>query len=200
MGRHFGSLFAIVLSLQYFEFSTANHYIKKNYKWTTQKWYTGSELDISSTVDMLDNLYILGSKKSDAEYLYTIEKIDGLDGHSIWEYSWPANEKRTPKGLCADSDGNIFVVGSSNASLYNSFVNNINNTNDAYVEKWNGTDGQVLWGYQFGTNYSDIAMAVLAVETGNIYVAGTTGGSLFAQKELGDAMFVVEISPTNGSV
>lgn len=75
-------------------------------------------------------------------------------------------------GVAKHSSG-VYVVGDTSGNLHAANKG----SNDAYIRKYN-TSGKLLWGRQFGTNASDNAFNVAADANNNVYVLGTTLGSL----------------------
>jgi Beta-propeller repeat len=118
------------------------------------------------TVDSQGNVYTtMGSN--------FISKYD-TKGNFLW------SSEATPLGVYAyvhdvttGADGYVYMVGVTQGNL-----EGINQGPfDAYLRKYDN-NGQVLWTRQFGTSGSDWANAVTADVSGNIYVTGSTSGSL----------------------
>jgi hypothetical protein len=188
---------SISLIAYFAKFAFAIHNTKYNYKWDIQSWFGGVETDAAMIVDQFDDVYLLGSKFVLGSGVYFVQKVSGNGGRKLWERSWPMNAQKAPKGLCSDNYDAVFIVGSTNVSLYAPITNR---SVDIYYEKWNGTDGTQLWGYQLGTDGRDEAWTCLVIETGQTYIAGTTSANLFGADTLGDAFFVSEINATDGAV
>lgn len=100
-------------------------------------------------------------------------------------------------GDVAVSGSNIYVVGNTGGSLaggsYGSY--------DAFIRKYNSS-GSVVWTKQFGTPAVDNANDVAVDGSGNIYVAGTTYGSLAGTYTNGGGgdMFLRKYNPNGGVV
>jgi hypothetical protein len=64
---------------------------------------------------------------------------------------------------------------------------------DAFVRKYD-RHGDEVWTLQFGTPFSDSAMGISAAESGELYFAGVTNGTLPGETAAGDFdAFVVKI-------
>ena len=176
--------------------SFATHTMKINRKWDIQNWFVGAENDVSAVVDINHDLIVLGSTNGLDSTSFFVEKLDGYEGTKLWEVVWPGSAAKYPQGLCTDSNGDIIVVGSTNIDLH---TPHLNNSVDIFIEKWNGTDGSILWGTQLGSNGSDIAMSAISLENGQLFVTGTTTSTLFSSIDtVGDAFFVAEINGSTG--
>ena len=76
-------------------------------------------------------------------------------------------------GLTIDQIGNVYISGSTEGSL----VGQNAGLHDAFVTKFDA-DGSLLWTQQLGTIDNDNAEGVSSDALGNIYISGTTYGSL----------------------
>lgn len=118
------------------------------------------------TVDGQGNVYAITHSN-------LISKYD-TRGNFLWSgMSNPPSPNPPISGVTTDANGYAYVVGTTNASLEGTNQGAF----DAYLRKYDN-NGQVLWTRQFGTSGSDWANAVTADISGNIYVTGSTQGSL----------------------
>jgi hypothetical protein len=69
--------------------------------------------------------------------------------------------------------GNAYVTGHAEGALFSDLLGN----SDAYLIKYDES-GNAIWSRQFGTTGSEFGAGIVADESGNIYVAGSTSGSL----------------------
>ena len=76
-------------------------------------------------------------------------------------------------GVATDAAGNVYLAGSTRGSLGGAN----SGRDDAWVAKYDAA-GHVLWKRQLGTNTSDNASGVATDAAGNVYLAGSTHGSL----------------------
>ncbi len=79
----------------------------------------------------------------------------------------------TITGSAADAGGNVYVCGFTSGSLEGSNAGQY----DAFVAKYDAS-GARLWARQLGSNKDDLAYGVAVDGSGNVYVAGTTSGTL----------------------
>jgi len=84
-------------------------------------------------------------------------------------------------GVAVDASGNVCVGGYTGGVLpgQTSFGGD-----DAFVRKYDGS-GNELWTRQFGTSSGDAVVGVAVDSSGNVYVAGITGGALPGQTSSG---------------
>jgi Beta-propeller repeat len=78
------------------------------------------------------------------------------------------------QGIARDSSANIYITGSTGGSLDN---NTSSGQLDIFLTKFDST-GNKLFTRQIGTPYNDIGYAIAVDGSGNVYVTGSTGGSL----------------------
>ena len=111
--------------------------------------------------------------------------------------------------LVVDATGNIYMTGSIQGS--SSFGNGITLTTpssapDVFVSKHNAL-GQIQWAVNFGNTGQDQGTGIAKDNSGNIFVVGSfnniiTFGSttLTSNGANNDAIFIVKLDPSNGSV
>lgn len=78
-----------------------------------------------------------------------------------------------PLGISTDPDGNVYVAGGTNGSLFSPNAG----LRDNFVTKYD-SQGNVLFTQQFGTNQFDTIYGIETDNDGNYYVAGVTEGEL----------------------
>lgn len=77
-------------------------------------------------------------------------------------------------GIVVDANGNVYVAGSTYGDLGG---NGNAGSADVFIVKYDSA-GAKLWTRQFGTSTEDTASGIAVDASGNVYVAGTTSGSL----------------------
>jgi MFS family permease len=77
-----------------------------------------------------------------------------------------------------DPWGNVFIAGYTTGPLFGTNQG----SQDVWVAKYD-SNGNQLWGKQFGSSGSDNALAITTDSNGNYYLAGQTGGDLFSSKQ-----------------
>ncbi|MEH2436116.1 MAG: SBBP repeat-containing protein [Nostoc sp.] len=93
----------------------------------------------------------------------------------------------------ADSAGNVYISGTTNGSLFGTNQG----FGDAWVAKYD-TNGNQVWGRQFGTSSDESNFAMVADKDGNTYMAGGTSGNLFGTKQTEADVWVAKYD-TNGN-
>ena len=94
-------------------------------------------------------------------------------GNVLWTRQFGTSALDYASGVAVDGSGNVVVSGTTDGSLEGFSAGN----SDAFVRKYDA-DGNVLWTRQFGTSEYDRARGVAVDGSGNVLVAGYTGGSL----------------------
>ncbi|MEH2326496.1 MAG: SBBP repeat-containing protein [Nostoc sp.] len=96
-------------------------------------------------------------------------------------------------GAHTDSAGNIYLAGTTSGPLFG--------TNQGFGDSWIAkydTNGNQVWGRQFGSSGDDTTQATATDSSGNTYVAGVTSGNLFGTKQSDSDVFVAKYD-TNGN-
>jgi hypothetical protein len=109
------------------------------------------------------------------------------DGDEEWTRQFGISGIDDASGVSADSSGGVYVVG----TLDSGDPVPTGEEADAYIRKYN-SEGDEEWTRQFGTSSFDIALGVSADSSGDVYVAGYTGGTFPGQINEGgetDAFF-----------
>jgi archaellin len=114
---------------------------------------------------------LFGSNLGGSDIFLT--KYDG-NGNQIWKKQFGTSSDDYGFSVAADSSGNIFVTGRTDGSFGGSNLGSW----DIFLAKYDG-NGNQIWKKQFGTSEYDYGWSVAADSSGNIFVTGETGGSLF---------------------
>ena len=109
------------------------------------------------------------------------------DGHLLWKRQLGTSGYDYATGVATDAAGNVYLAGGTSGS----FGGANKGDHDAWVVKY-AADGHPLWKRQPGTDVSDRASSVATDAAGNVYLAGTTGGSLGGANEGGIDAFVAK--------
>ena len=92
-------------------------------------------------------------------------------------------------GVTNDSSGNVYVAGYTYGGLDG---NSSTGQGDLFVVKYNSS-GTKQWTKQLGTSSDEKANAIATDSSGNVYIAGLTGGGLDGNSSAGDGdIFVVK--------
>ena len=103
-----------------------------------------------------------------------VSKYDST-GSLLWARQLGTSSDDIPQDVWADAAGNAYVVGVTQGSLGGTSAG----SSDAFVAKYNPS-GTLLWTRQLGTSSSEQALDVCVDLAGNVYIAGSTQGSLAA--------------------
>ncbi len=141
---------------------------------------------ISLAVDSSGNLYGAGMAVGyleEREIVISIPdaflaKFIGADGQMIW------SKKLKSKGegevneefvdVAVDEEGNVYVVGNSGGSLFGEHLGDT----DVVLAKFD-TQGNMIWGMQWGSAKGETGLAVAVDGQKNIYIAGATDSNQF---------------------
>ena len=103
-----------------------------------------------------------------------LTKFDSA-GNEYWTRELESDRYVLRGGVLADGLGNVYISGSSNAPIA---VPRVHGGYDAFLAKYDA-DGNRVWIQEFGTaDFVDSARDISVDNLGNVFVAGTTGGSL----------------------
>ena len=147
--------------------------------WGRQYPSSHNDLPSSVHVDAKGDIIVVGNSDSSA----TVEAATGTqffiakfhpNGAMLWRRQVKAGLYAEALAVTTDPESQIYVVGRVEDSLFGKPQGNM----DAFIGKWS-TDGNLIWGRQFGTNAADEADAVDIGYLGQVYIAGTTYGSLY---------------------
>jgi len=148
-----------------------------------------SDTDIAAalTIDSSSNLYVAGNTKGNlngetnsGDWDAFIVKYDSL-GALQWTKLLGTNDVDIATNLTTDSSGNLYVAGRTYSDL-NGETNS--GAYDAYIVKYNSA-GVLQWTKLLGTSGDDSASALTTDNSGNLYVAGWTGGNLNGETNSG---------------
>jgi WD40 repeat protein len=99
---------------------------------------------------------------------YATVKYDDQTGQQLWvaRYNGPGNGSDIAYALTVDTQGNVFVTGSSVGLGTNS---------DYATVKYDGQTGQELWVARYATPVNEYANAIAIDQRGNVFVTGRAG-------------------------
>lgn len=144
--------------------------------WAVQFGSEGDEDIQWSALDGSGNIYITG---------FTTGKVDGKnsgkedvlivkytpDGKLAWKKQIGTDSTDIAKGICADSNGYIYVTGMTAGRLGQVS----NGKSDCFIIKLD-QDGNIIKTVQFGTEKDDLCYSVIPGINDGIFVCGTTWG------------------------
>ena len=150
--------------------------------WSTQ--YGTSASDIAHGVAVhSSSIYVTGETRggldnntNSGDKDIFLVKFNAASGARQWTQQFGTDKEDVGYGVTVDSDGDIFVTGSTSASLDNqTYYGN----SDIFLVKYddNGNNSDKLWTKQLGTTSQDVAYGVTVETRGHIYVTGFTKGN-----------------------
>ena len=149
-----------------------------NLLWVRQLGTSGLDGAYGVAADELGNVYISGQTRGNlagtnlGSYDTFLAKYDA-SGNLAWTRQLGTENSDSNHGLSADGLGNVYLSGTTLGSLDGANAGNA----DTFVSKYNAS-GSLLWTRQFGTSKIEFGSDVSADGLSNVYVAGSTGGSL----------------------
>ncbi len=170
-----------------------------NELWTRQFGTSGNDFAFSTAVDERGNIYVAGSidgtlpgQASTGKQDAFVRKYDP-NGNELWTRQFGTGSLDRAHSITVDGRGNIWVAGYTEGTLGQASAGD----RDAFVRKYDA-NGNELWTRQFGT--SDLEQVnSIAHESGSIWVAGFTMGSLPSQSWSGSADAFVRLYEPNGN-
>jgi len=171
--------------------------------WIKQFGSIGDDEATAISTNSSGNVYVTGSTSGSfpgnsyfgGETDSFIGKYDA-NGNQLWVKQFGSSGDDEATGISTDSSGNVYVTGYTNATLPGKSKLG---GKDAFVAKYDASGNQ-LWVKQFGSIGDDEATAISTNSSGNVYVTGSTSGSLPGKSNLGDSdAFAVEFD-TDGNL
>ncbi len=111
------------------------------------------------------------------------------------QFGTPFND--VGQGIARDSSANIYITGSTGGNLDG---NTSFGQLDIFLTKFDST-GSKLFTRQIGTPFNDIGYAVAVDGSANVYITGSTGGSLPGNISAGQLdVFLAKFDPSGASL
>ena len=164
--------------------------------WTRQFGTTASDVSLGVATDASGNVYVTGTTTGALEGPYA-GNVDGFvraydpNGTALWTRQFGTGGGDYAYGVATDTNGNVYVTGSTNGVLEGTNAGE----SDAFLRAYdpNGTE---LWTRQFGTTASDVGLGVATDANGHLYVTGYTLGALEATNRGGFDAFLRAYDPS----
>ena len=149
-----------------------------NLQWTRQLGTSSNDDSRGVSADGLGNVYIsggttgsLGGTNAGSGDAY-VSKYDAA-GNLQWTRQLGTSSPEQSIGVSADGLGNVYTSGRTEGSLGGTNAG----SRDAFVSKYDAA-GNLQWTRQLGTSLVDESFGVSADGLGNVYISGSTQGSL----------------------
>jgi hypothetical protein len=160
--------------------------------WTRQVGTPSYDTPRDAVVDSLGNLYVTGftganlGGPSAGSYDAFLTKYDSL-GNQIWTRQFGSPVEDYARGVATDGLGNIYVAGVTAGSLFAPYGGG---SADIFLAKYD-QNGNSLWARQVSAPSYDLAYDVAADATGNVYLVGSTSGTLGGANAGSDDVLVI---------
>lgn len=139
--------------------------------WVVRYNNGGSDIPVALALDTVGNVYVTGSSQNTlGQTDYATVKYDS-NGNQLWVMRYDSNNGAGESfdnayALTLDATGNVFVTGSSFASV----IGNINR--EDYLTIKYDTNGNQLWTASYHHVNRDVATSIGVDSAGNVYVTG----------------------------
>ncbi|MEZ4234507.1 MAG: hypothetical protein R3B89_35375 [Polyangiaceae bacterium] len=172
-----------------------------NLAWTRQFTHPFNDFGYAVAADASGSAYI-GGLVTDGMPGFDTKPgdVDGYvrkyssSGEELWTVPIATDDRDQVSAIAIDPKGDVILTGTT-LSAFPGFTNAGNN--DIFVLKLS-PDGSPIWTRQFGSDQWDKPHALEVDETGAVYVAGETHGSLTSEPSASDG-FVARLE-SNGTV
>lgn len=162
-------------------FLNLNLYSQPKFCWGRQLGTKAEDFGKSIGIDGVGNIYISGWTKDSlggtilGENDVFLIKLN-QEGKVLWKQQFGTISDELAQEIAVDMAGNCFITGWTKGNLG---IKNVGDS-DIFLAKFDSAGNQ-LWIHQLGTDRADTGQFVELDELGNIYVTGSTEGSLASE-------------------
>jgi len=171
--------------------------------WTKQYGTNQGDQPYGMSIDLSDNIYITGNTSgqfdgNSSAGLYDMFLLKyNSDGEEDWAKQLGTTGSDSGEGVTVDSEGNVYVTGSTDRGLDGQTSYSAIGNNDVFLVKYN-SNGLKQWSQQIGSSESDDGNGISIDLSGNIYITGMTKGSFDGEQFNGNEdIFLVKYN-SNG--
>ncbi len=196
------SLACLVSALLFAPVTQAAVLVEQPYaiEWSAQIGTSAVDQSVSVAVDSSGNTYISGVTGGDLDGTNAgsadafLTKFDA-SGNVLWTRQIGTAKFDGCRAVAVDSAGYIYISGGTSGSLGGTYAG----AGDTYLTKFDPS-GNVLWSRQIGTTKSDESFGVAVDGSSNVYITGTTSGSLGGANEGEDDIYLTKFDSSGNVV
>jgi beta-propeller repeat-containing protein len=174
-----------------------------SFGWTRQFGTTNVDEAVAVTVDPSGSTYVAGwtqgvlpSQTSSGMLDAFVRKYDPA-GNEQWTRQFGSSDRDYLRGVATDAAGDVYLAGETEGTIPGQVSAG---GRDAFVRKYDPA-GNEIWTRQFGGGGGDGGAGVAIDAAGDVYVVGTTRGTLPGQTTGGDYdAFVRRYDPAGNEV
>lgn len=171
--------------------------------WTRQFGGGGGESAASVRIDRTGNAYVVGGTRAALPGQENIGDFDSFivkfdaTGNQVWARQFGTTVEDYALAVALDGQGNPVVSGETSGLLAGaSAAGGL----DGFVRQYNGA-GDVVWTRQFGSPLDEFAVSLAYGPAGEVFVVGSTAGSLPGHKSAGEAdAYIVAYNGAGGTM
>jgi hypothetical protein len=168
--------------------------------WIAQIGTLGMDTSHSVAVDTAGNVYISGTTDGSlggsnvGNYDAFLTKFDAL-GNELWTQQIGSASYDSAWSVAVDALGNAYISGHTKGDLGGV----LSGPSDAFLASFNPS-GIELWRRQIGTTSSDGSTSMAVDAAGNVYISGTTDGSLGGGNVGSDDVFLSKFDSSGNMI
>ncbi|HEY9824141.1 MAG TPA: SBBP repeat-containing protein, partial [Stenomitos sp.] len=166
-------------------------------KWVKQLFTSGYEQSFGVTTDSQGNVFITGT----TDGIVGDANQGGIDAWVVkygpggalqWKQQLGSSSSSNDYcyGVATDSQGNVFITGTTDGTLGGTQMG----YGDAWVAKYS-PNGALRWTKQLGSSSSDYSYGVATDAKGNVFITGSTNGTLGSVSQGIEDAWVAKFSP-----
>jgi len=154
--------------------------------------------------DSAGNAYVAGWVGSDLDFNSSymapnafLAKYDP-NGEIVWFQDFGTDDLEFGQDVAVDQEGNIYVAGTTQGDLVRPIAGIGYRRVDTFIRKFD-PEGSAIWTQQIGFDQREYVEEIAVDETGDIYIAGFTEGTLGESSNGGTDPYVAKLD-SNGSM
>ena len=146
-----------------------------------RRYFGGSHVDQSKDViETTDGGFLLIGISESSDYDvssargandFWIVKVNAT-GDMLWEKSFGGSESDFAYSIANTTDGNFIITGDTRSSDFD--ISSFKGNADAWVVKFNNTNGSIIWEKTFGGTDFDSSRGITRLENGNYLISGNS--------------------------